>query len=105
MKVSNIVNRFISELSKYGYIVEKSRISPGHSYYFKCNNKLAIRLSDHQLHPNQERNNLINVIYDNDTLSINGKLIDVTQHSAKFICKIAMQRIILESKLYGKPMP
>lgn len=105
MKVSNIVNRFINVLFKYGYTIEKSRISPGHSYYFKYKNNLTIRLSDHYLHPNQEIYNMINVVYHNDELSVNGKFIVLKKNSAKIICNIAMERIKLECKLYGKPMP
>lgn len=66
---------------------------------------LTIRLSDHHLHPNQERLNQIDIIINDNEKIVNGKEIFATNISAKELSKIATERIVLEHALYGKPMP
>jgi len=66
---------------------------------------VTIRLSDHYLHPNQVRSGVVEVILINDDVYVNEKELIIEVKKAKYIYKIAKERILLECQLYGKPMP
>jgi hypothetical protein len=103
MKISRVVNRFRSRLSPLGYkILVKSKKSC-QSYYFKCEKKLTIRLSNHQLHPNQEKWDTINIIFNETELTVNGKMVFYEpNHTAKEISRYCFERILLEINLHRK---
>ena len=85
-----------------GYVINKSRISPGESYYFKCKNCITIRLSTHNLHPNQERYNMINIIVNENGYTINGKYVQIKAVESKIIKRSIVESIFLEIELYRR---
>ena len=73
-----------------GYVINKSRISPGESYYFKCKN------------PNQERYNMINIIVNENGYTINGKYVQIKAVESKIIKRSIVESIFLEIELYRR---
>ena len=63
---------------------------------------MTIRISNHPLHPNQERVKTINIIADDYGYVINNKRVDIEYiHNAKGYKQSIIEYIELEIALYG----
>ena len=86
---------------KYRYY-QSNRLGKNRSYYFKSFSNPMIRISNHYLHPNQEIENIIDVILIDDEIStINKKPIFFPDDiRVKHFKKIILEYIELEIKLF-----
>ena len=100
MKLSYIVYNLFKEYCHYGYKIYKSTKSS--SYYLKSERNLTIRISDHHLYPNQEREKTIDVIFSEQEMTVNGKHVTCLIQKAKYISRAYIERIYLELRLYKK---
>jgi len=88
---------------KEGYRYLKSNRTKNRSYYFKKYNNATIRVSNHYLHPKQERKNTIDlVIINTDSSTVNKKPIYFPcELKIKEFKKIALNYVLLERALYS----
>ncbi len=88
--------------NKYGYTCRKSNRVKDRSYYFIKEYYVPIRFSNHFLHPNQERDRVIDVVItDTQNSTINKKPIFFSEEfKIRDFKKICLEYILLENHLY-----
>ena len=100
--LGNMADRMIRRLKPHGFKLFKSPRSPKHTYYLQKEGIPYIRVSDHHLHPNQEKYQVIDVVLNEDEKSVNSKELLLPEiYRKNHYCTVILERVALEIWLYN----